>query len=220
MGCLLTKDDMVLEAAVNGRCTRIVTSNRRDIAGSERVGVTPASPLAFLNESEGCHECPESQTAELAPRPRPRTRRAGGHFAQPVRQYGGGGEAGSPPDRGVPGRPGAARVPGGLPEGPGKRAGRPTRARRRARVGIREPGRRELGRGASGRARRARRSGAPQAGRTDGPTLRPVDACSKRPPGSPHASSWSGSSLPLVSGRCSSWSRRWCRPGAQPNRAP
>jgi len=47
------KDDMVLEAAVNGRCARIVTFNRRDFAGSERFGVTPVSPLAFLEQIRG-----------------------------------------------------------------------------------------------------------------------------------------------------------------------
>lgn len=47
------KDDMVLEAAVNGQCDHIVTFNRRDFAGSERFGVTPASPLAFLKRIGG-----------------------------------------------------------------------------------------------------------------------------------------------------------------------
>ncbi len=53
MGCLLTKDDMVLEAAVNGRCARIVTFNRRDVVGSARVGVTPVSPQALLEQIRG-----------------------------------------------------------------------------------------------------------------------------------------------------------------------
>lgn len=47
------KDDMVLEAAVNGQCDRIVTFNLRDFAGSERFGVTPMAPRAFLDLIRG-----------------------------------------------------------------------------------------------------------------------------------------------------------------------
>jgi putative PIN family toxin of toxin-antitoxin system len=47
------RDDMVLEAAVNGQCDRVVTFNERDFLGSERVGVTPVSPFAFLEQIRG-----------------------------------------------------------------------------------------------------------------------------------------------------------------------
>lgn len=47
------KDDMVLEAAVNGRCDRVITFNHRDFRGSERFGVTPVSPVAFLEQIRG-----------------------------------------------------------------------------------------------------------------------------------------------------------------------
>jgi putative PIN family toxin of toxin-antitoxin system len=43
------RDDLVLEAAVNGGCQVIVTFNLRDFAGSERFGVTPMTPAAFLH---------------------------------------------------------------------------------------------------------------------------------------------------------------------------
>jgi predicted nucleic acid-binding protein len=42
------RDDMVLEAAVNGQCHHVVAFNHRDFRGSARVGVTPVSPLEFL----------------------------------------------------------------------------------------------------------------------------------------------------------------------------
>lgn len=48
-----SRDDMVLEAAVNGQCDRIVTFNQRDFAGSERFGVSPVSPVAFLQQIRG-----------------------------------------------------------------------------------------------------------------------------------------------------------------------
>jgi predicted nucleic acid-binding protein len=48
-------DDMVLEAAVNGGCTAIVTHNVRDFAGARALGVralTPAQFLALLEEPD------------------------------------------------------------------------------------------------------------------------------------------------------------------------
>jgi putative PIN family toxin of toxin-antitoxin system len=47
------KDDMVLEAAVNGGCSTIVTHNVRDFAGTDALGVravTPAQCLVMLKE--------------------------------------------------------------------------------------------------------------------------------------------------------------------------
>jgi putative PIN family toxin of toxin-antitoxin system len=42
------KDDMVLEAAVNGGCDAIVTHNVRDFVGSQALGVFIMTPLQFL----------------------------------------------------------------------------------------------------------------------------------------------------------------------------
>jgi putative PIN family toxin of toxin-antitoxin system len=42
------KDDMVLEAAVNGRCRYIVTFNVDDFAGADRFAVQPIRPRDFL----------------------------------------------------------------------------------------------------------------------------------------------------------------------------
>lgn len=42
------KDDMVLEAAVNGRCPYIVTFNVGDFAGASRFGVEALMPKDFL----------------------------------------------------------------------------------------------------------------------------------------------------------------------------
>jgi putative PIN family toxin of toxin-antitoxin system len=42
------KDDMVLEAAVNGGCDAIVTHNVRDFIGSQALGVSIVTPLQFL----------------------------------------------------------------------------------------------------------------------------------------------------------------------------
>jgi putative PIN family toxin of toxin-antitoxin system len=41
-------DDMVLEAAVAGRCKHIVTFNIRDFAGVERFGIRALPPAEFL----------------------------------------------------------------------------------------------------------------------------------------------------------------------------
>lgn len=41
-------DDFILELAVAGGCTYIVTHNTRDFAGAERFGVRAISPAAFL----------------------------------------------------------------------------------------------------------------------------------------------------------------------------
>lgn len=42
------KDDMVLEAAVNGQCRYIVTFNVSDFAGADRFAVEPIRPRDFL----------------------------------------------------------------------------------------------------------------------------------------------------------------------------
>ncbi len=42
------KDDMVLEAAVNGQCRYIVTFNLNDFSGADRFGVEPIRPRDFL----------------------------------------------------------------------------------------------------------------------------------------------------------------------------
>lgn len=43
------KDDMVLEAAVNGQCSYIVTWNTRDFAAAAAFGVEVITPQTFLN---------------------------------------------------------------------------------------------------------------------------------------------------------------------------
>ena len=43
------KDDMVLEAAVNGGCDAIVTHNRRDFLAAESLGVRVLRPADFMN---------------------------------------------------------------------------------------------------------------------------------------------------------------------------
>ncbi len=45
-------DDMVLEAAVNGRCDAVVTHNVRDFAGSMAFGVQALTPAQFLSRLE------------------------------------------------------------------------------------------------------------------------------------------------------------------------
>ena len=45
-------DDLVLEVAVAGQCNTIVPYNIRDIAGSERFGVRPMTPVQFLARTE------------------------------------------------------------------------------------------------------------------------------------------------------------------------
>ena len=42
------KDDMVLEAAVNGQCSAIVTWNVRDFAPAAEFGIVAVDPAAFL----------------------------------------------------------------------------------------------------------------------------------------------------------------------------
>lgn len=46
-------DEMVLEAAVNGRADRLLTFNLRDFAGSERLGVRVARPGPTWREWRG-----------------------------------------------------------------------------------------------------------------------------------------------------------------------
>jgi putative PIN family toxin of toxin-antitoxin system len=46
------KDDLVLEAAVAGRCDTIVTFNYRDFRGIEQFGLCTRSPREFLKELE------------------------------------------------------------------------------------------------------------------------------------------------------------------------
>lgn len=47
------KDDMVLEAAVNGQCQFIVTWNLRDFAAASEFGIEVVTPQTFLNEPKG-----------------------------------------------------------------------------------------------------------------------------------------------------------------------
>lgn len=47
------KDDLVLEAAVAGRCDAIVTYNRRDFVGIEKFGLRTLLPGEFLQEIGG-----------------------------------------------------------------------------------------------------------------------------------------------------------------------
>jgi putative PIN family toxin of toxin-antitoxin system len=44
------KDDLVLEAAVAGRCDAIVTFNQRDFKGVDKFGLQVRTPGAFLEE--------------------------------------------------------------------------------------------------------------------------------------------------------------------------
>jgi putative PIN family toxin of toxin-antitoxin system len=44
------KDDMILELAVVGNCSRIVTFNRRDFQGAELFGIRVVTPKEFLQE--------------------------------------------------------------------------------------------------------------------------------------------------------------------------
>ena len=46
------KDDLVLEAAVAGRCGTIVTFNHRDFKGVDTFGLQVRTPRAFLEELE------------------------------------------------------------------------------------------------------------------------------------------------------------------------
>lgn len=46
------KDDLVLEAAVAGRCDTIVTFNQRDFKGVDKFGLQARTPRAFLEELE------------------------------------------------------------------------------------------------------------------------------------------------------------------------
>ena len=45
-----SKDDMVLEAAVSGRCEYIVTFNINDFKGIEKFGIVAITPGGFLEE--------------------------------------------------------------------------------------------------------------------------------------------------------------------------
>jgi predicted nucleic acid-binding protein len=47
-----TKDDLVLEAAVAGRCDTIVTFNQRDFNGVDKFGLQVRTSRAFLEELE------------------------------------------------------------------------------------------------------------------------------------------------------------------------
>ena len=47
------KDDMVLEAAVNGQCQTIVTWNVRDFAAAAEFGIEVVNPHNFLNPPKG-----------------------------------------------------------------------------------------------------------------------------------------------------------------------
>ncbi len=47
------KDDMVLEAAVNGGCSFVVTHNVPDFAGSQNVGVAAMTPAQFVGQLLG-----------------------------------------------------------------------------------------------------------------------------------------------------------------------
>ena len=44
------KDDMVLEAAVNGGCSHVVTHNVRDFIGSQDLGVSITTPAVFMGQ--------------------------------------------------------------------------------------------------------------------------------------------------------------------------
>jgi putative PIN family toxin of toxin-antitoxin system len=46
------KDDLVLEAAVAGRCDTIATFNQRDFKGVDKFGLQVRTPRAFLEELE------------------------------------------------------------------------------------------------------------------------------------------------------------------------
>lgn len=47
------KDDMVLEAAVNGQCQAIVTWNIRDFAAASEFGIAVLNPQTFLSTLKG-----------------------------------------------------------------------------------------------------------------------------------------------------------------------
>jgi len=47
------KDDMVLEAAVNGQCQAIVTWNARDFAAASEFGIAVLNPQVFLSTLKG-----------------------------------------------------------------------------------------------------------------------------------------------------------------------
>lgn len=47
------KDDMVLEAAVNGQCQTIVTWNVRDLAAAKQFGIQVITPQTFLALHKG-----------------------------------------------------------------------------------------------------------------------------------------------------------------------
>lgn len=47
------KDEMVLETAINGQCSHIVTFNTRDFAGCERFSLTVLTPTEFLAQLGG-----------------------------------------------------------------------------------------------------------------------------------------------------------------------
>ena len=47
------KDDMVLEAAVNGQCQAIVTWNIRDFSAASEFGIAILNPQTFLSTLKG-----------------------------------------------------------------------------------------------------------------------------------------------------------------------
>lgn len=45
-------DDILLETALNGQCSAIITYNRRHFRGAERFGITVCTPQEFLREQK------------------------------------------------------------------------------------------------------------------------------------------------------------------------
>jgi putative PIN family toxin of toxin-antitoxin system len=55
-------DDIVLETAVNGECTRIITYNTRDFRGTERFGIRVCTPKEFLLEQNIINANPNGES--------------------------------------------------------------------------------------------------------------------------------------------------------------